>query len=303
MTIKGDEYKSVVGIDSLYVAAVTQDDASAYVAGTPEYLAPAAAITMKPKTSLETQYADNLPFDIAAAEAETDLELTITGLPSEMYAKLLGSNFDASTGTINDVAGIPPLYALGFRAKKSNGKYRYFWFPKVVFSTPEEAADTMTDKATPKELKLVCKAIKTIHKWTIGTGTDGIKRKFGDEDTTNFSATGWFTQVQVPGAVVPSALSLTSSSPTGGASAVAVTAVLTLTFNNALAASEELDAVLINSATGAQIAGTNTIDATRKILTVGHTANLAAATLHRIVYTPKDIYGQVVSGVVSFTTA
>jgi phi13 family phage major tail protein len=297
------EYKSVVGVDNLYIAQVTQDDTSAYVAGTPQYLAPTASISMKPKTSMEAQYADNIPFDIAAAEAETDMEINITNLPASMYALLLGSHFDAATGTVDDVTGTPPFFAVGFRAMKSNGKYRYYWYQKCQFSAPEEGAETKTDKATPKEAKLNCKAIKTTYKFNNGATTDGIKRKFGDEDTTNFVGTTWFSQVQVPQVAAPAGLALNSSSPTTGATGVAVTATLTLTFNNALQGGEELDAVLINSATGAVIAGTNTIDATKKIITVGHTANLAAATLHRIIYTVKDVYGQILVGVVSFTTA
>lgn len=298
-----NEYKSVIGLDSVYVAQVTKDDATGYIAGTPEYLAPAAEVSLKPKTSLETQYADNQPHDVMTAEAETDMDISITNLPPEMYAKLLGSHFDAATGTVNDIAGNPPYVAFGFRSMKSNGKYRYYWYQKCQFSAPEEGAATKKDKAEPKELKLICKAIKTTYKFTMGSIVDGIKRRFGDEDTVNFSAAGWFSQVQVPGVSVPSALALSSSNPANNATAVAVGATLTLTFNNALVTGEELDCVLINSSTGAVVAGTNSIDAARKVVTVGHTANLAASTLHRIVYMVKDVFGQTLTGIVSFTTA
>jgi phi13 family phage major tail protein len=303
MPVNALEYKSVVGVDMLYIAEVTQDDSSAYTAGTPQYLAPTASISLKPKVSMETQYADNIPFDIASAEAETDMEISITNLPASMYALLLGSHFDAATGTVDDTTGTPPFFAVGFRALKSNGKFRYYWYQKCQFSAPEEGAESKTDKATPKEAKLSCKAIKTTYKFNNGATTEGIKRKFGDEDTTNFSGSTWFSQVQVPQVAAPSALSLSSSSPTTGATGVAVSATLTLTFNNALNTGEEMDAVLINSSTGAVIAGTNSLNTARKVLTVGHTANLAAATLHRIIYSVKDIYGQTLQGVVSFTTA
>jgi len=35
-----NQYKSVVGVDSVYFALVLQDDLSAFVADTPQYLAP-----------------------------------------------------------------------------------------------------------------------------------------------------------------------------------------------------------------------------------------------------------------------
>ncbi len=213
MSPNANEYKSVVGVDQLYVAELSVDTVAAYTAGTPELLAPVASISKKPKTSMETQYADNQAFDIAAAEAETDLEVTITNLAPEMYAKLLGSPLDVATGRVFDIAGVPPYFAVGFRSMKSNGKYKYEWFLKCQFSTPEEGAETKKDKATPKEAKLTCKAIKTTHPFNNGVTTEGCKRVFGDEDTTNFSATGWFTQVQVPGTTVPDALALSSSVP------------------------------------------------------------------------------------------
>jgi methionine-rich copper-binding protein CopC len=217
---------------------------------------------------------------------------------------ITGRVFDSASGRIYDNGGIPPDCAFLFRSKKSNGKYRYYSFLHGKFSMPKEDSTTLADKPDPKDLELEFTAIRTIYKFTMGAVTDSVKRLIGDDDTVNFTAgSTWFTQVQTPTTTVPSALSLSTSSPANSATAVAVSATLTLTFNNALAAGEEVDAVLINSSTGAVIAGTNSIDTTRKILTVGHTANLTAATLHRIVYTVRDVFGQVTNGVVSFTTA
>jgi hypothetical protein len=44
------EYKSVVGIDQIYYALVSQDNASGYEAGTPAILAPAVKIPAEPTT-------------------------------------------------------------------------------------------------------------------------------------------------------------------------------------------------------------------------------------------------------------
>jgi phi13 family phage major tail protein len=301
-----DEYKSVIGLDSIYVAEVMADSSTAYTAGTPETLAPAAEISMKPVSSQETQYADNQPYDIFSSEAETDMEITLTGVPSEMLAKILGSVFNAASGRVYDSASTPPWMALGFRSMKSNGKYRYYWFQKVQFSPPEEGAATKADKANPKTIKLACKAIKTVYKWDQGTKTDSVKRIFGDEDTTNFSATAWFSQVQVPGTTPPAALQLSSSSPIDGATGVAVSVSPTLTFNNALvneavnmvSLSKTSDGTLISMASGYP-----QLDATKKIMTLDPASNLTASTAYKIAYNVKDIYGQWLQGIVDFTTA
>ena len=100
-----DEYKSVVGLDQVHVSLVTQDDASAYIAGTPEYFAPSLEATAEPETSQETQYADNLPFDVMSSEGVTKITLTTTAIPMEMLAKYLGKVFDTASGRLFDQGG------------------------------------------------------------------------------------------------------------------------------------------------------------------------------------------------------
>jgi phi13 family phage major tail protein len=301
MTINADEYKSVIGLDQIYFALVTADTAAAYTAGTPAVLAPAAEISMKPVSSQETQYADNQAYDVFASEAETDMEITLTGVPSATISTLLGSTLDVASGRVYDNGGTPPYCALGFRAMKSNGKYRYYWFQKVRFSPPEEGAVTKADKATPKTIKLACKAIKTVYKWNLGSVTDSIKRLFGDEDTTNFSATSWFSQVQVPSISAPSALALSTSDPADGASGVLTSKIITLTFNNALTA-DAIYNVTIATAAGVLKACTSVLDATLKIMTITPTTALAGGTTYLISMGVTDIYGQSLLKVNDFAT-
>ncbi len=109
LTVNNDEYKSVVGLDSLYIAEVTADSSSAYTADTPEYLAPAAEASQEPTTNSVVQYADDLPYDSMTAEGETVITLTLTALPLAMLAKLLGKEYDSTTGRMYDNAGSPPL--------------------------------------------------------------------------------------------------------------------------------------------------------------------------------------------------
>jgi phi13 family phage major tail protein len=297
-----NEYKSVVGADQIYVAEVLEDSASAYTTDTPEYLAPAIEISVKPKTSQDTQYADNRAFDIAVSEAETDMDISVTGLPAAMYAKLMGKQFVSATGRVVDMPGVPPYFALGFRSEKMNGSNRYYWFQKVMFSAPEEGAKTITDKKDPQTLKLTCKAVKTTYKYTVNGVTDGIKRIFGDEDTDSFDETNWFVQVQTPTSGSISAVSLSSSVPAAGASGISKTAAFTLTFNNAMQA-DVINHITLLDATPAIVADTAVLDTTKKIVTVSHTA-LAGATAHTIVISgATDIYGQVLADtIVKFTT-
>jgi phi13 family phage major tail protein len=300
------EYKSTIGVDQLYYALITQDDDDGYAAGTPAKLAPAANVSVEPNTSLETQYADNKPFDVMPGEGESKLTVDITALPIEVQAELLGKQFDAASGRVFDAGGeaIPPDVALGFRSKKSNGSYRYYWFLKGKFSTPKEEAETQKEKPAPKNTQLMYTAINTTHLFDLGDGGSekSQKRVYGDEDTLNFSATGWWSQVQTPTTTTPDALALSSSTPVDDAIDISISADQTLTFNNALTDASVYGITLIDLSNGSLVAKAVSLNATKKIITVNPTSDLSNNQEYHLVYSVTDLYGQTLNGVVSFTT-
>ena len=299
------EYKSVVGVDQMHVALVTQDDAAGYAADVPEIFAPATEVSCEPTTNLDTQYADNQPFDVLPSEGESKLTITVTSIPLSILAKYLGKTYDAATGRIFDAGGAatPPEAALSFRALKSNGKQRYFQYLKGRFSVPKDEATTKAEKAEPKPQQIIFTAVNTIHQFSLPGGiTATQKRVFGDEDSLNFNGSTWFNAVQVPGITSPSALALSSSVPVDDASGVSKTANLTLTYNNALA-DDAVDSITLLDDSEAVVAATITLDATKKIVTIDPTASLAGSTAHKVVAAVTDIYGQHLTSVVTFTTA
>lgn len=297
-----DKHKSQVGLSDLYYAKVLEDSASAYTADTPAWLAPVGTATLKPKTANDPQYADDQVADVAISEAESDLEIEVTNVPIDVAAALTGKEFDAATGRVIDTDGVPDYYAIGFKSKKMNDSYRFYWLLKVMFSPSEESFKTQGEKKEPQMVKLVAKVIKTVYKWTVNAKLVSVKRVFGDEDTTNFNGATWFNQVQTPSTSSPSALALSSSSPADEASGVSKTAAKTLTFNNALQ-DDAVDGVALLDDADAPVTCTVTLDATRKIITVTPASALDGSTAHMIVANVKDLYGQTLSAVVNFTTA
>ena len=303
MTVQAAEYKSVVGLRDLYYALVTQDDASAYAAGTPAYLAPAMAANQTPASNSKTQYADDGPFDTMSSEGETKIDLEATAIPLSIQAILLGKVYDAATGRMFDNGGTPPDVALSFRSKKSNGSYKYFQYLKGKFSAPGEEQASDTDTPDPKSTKITFTAVKTIYQFDLGDINDGAKRVLGDEDDANFSGTTWFSAVQVPVAGSPSALTCTPS-PADGASAVVVSVNITLTFNNPLAGGEE-NGIILTTAAGAVKACARTINGARTVVTLDPTTNMAASTTYLVIVPGvTDIYGQTLADAVyDFATA
>lgn len=305
MTINSGEYKSVVGLDKVYYAEVTADSSSGYTADTPSVLAPAMEASAEPATSQETQYADDAPFDVLTSEGETKITLTATNIPIEVLAALLGKTFDAASGRMFDEGSgaTPPDMALSFRAMKSNGKYRYYQYLKGKFSTPKDDAATVEDTKTPKPVQIIYTAVNTVYEFDLGSEDGSVKRVVGDEDTTNFSGTNWFTSVQTPEYVAPSALALSSSVPTDGTTGISVSADQTLTFNNALKDDAVNRIGLYKVTDGVLVSSVVTLDATLKIITNNPDASLTASTAYLLVYAVEDIYGQTLNGAVNFTTA
>lgn len=301
------EYKSRVGLDSLYIALISQDESAGYAAGTPEYLAPAAEATASPTVNEETQYADDKPFDTLSAEAETPVEITVTNLPAEMVAYLCGDTFDAATGRVFDTADptLAPYFALGFRSKKSNGSYRYYWYLKGRFTKPSEEFATQGETPDPKTAQVTFTALKTVYEFDVdGSNNRSVKRVYGDEDTTNFSATGWFSQVQTPSVGSIDALTLMSSVPADEDTDIAIAADITLTFNNPLVANAINNVVLFDDSTLTVVEATVTLSTSRLVLTINPTASLSNNTAYTVLYTGvTDIYGQALeAGQVNFTT-
>jgi phi13 family phage major tail protein len=303
MTVTAAEQKSVVGLRDVYYALVTQDDASAYAAGTPAYLAPSINASQAPAVNSKTQYADDGPFDVMTSEGETKIELEVTAIPLETLAAILGKEYDAVTGRMFDNGGTPPDIALSFRSIKSTGKYVYYQYLKGRFSSPAQDNATKTDTPDPKSTKITFTAVKTIYQFDLGDVNDGVKRVVGDEDIAAFSGTTWFASVQVPVAGSPSALTCTPS-PADAATGVNVNSNVTLTFNNALRSGSE-NGIILTTVAGVPKACARTIDAARKVVTLNPTSDMAAATEYLVIVPGVvDIYGQTLADtVVNFTTA
>ncbi len=96
------------------------------------------------------------------------------------------------------------------------------------------------------------------------------------------------------------ALALTSHNM---ATEMAITANLVLVFNHQMA-SGSTSSVTLETAAGASVATSNSLDVTSKIMTVNPTASLAAGAAYTVVISAAaDIYGQTLTEDVSFWTA
>lgn len=289
-----------VGLRDLYYAILTKDDSTGVAYQTPVKIAGAINAKISPKVESETLYADDGPSETATSLGEIDVELETKDLPLSAQAALLGHTI--SNGVlIKDADDVAPYVAIGFRSKKSNGKYRYVWLFKGRFETPEQEYKTAEDKPSFQTPKIKGTFIKRDY--------DGFWQAIGDEDETGFTAGNtWFNNVvNVSADTTPPTLSNTV--PANNATAVAASTTVQWIFSEAISpdAVNATNFMVIKDSDGSVVAGSLSQSADKTTITFTPSANLSATTAYRIIATTgvRDLAGNYLAQaqVRKFTTA
>lgn len=136
-----------VGLDSIYYAICKKDDIDGVEYETPVRYAGAIQFTSAPTTNNANLYADNQLAEVATALGDIPVTLNMTDIPADIAAKLLGSQIDENGVLLSSASDNAPYVAVGFRALKSDGSYRYVWLYKGKFQP--ESTDIQTRGETP----------------------------------------------------------------------------------------------------------------------------------------------------------
>lgn len=110
--------------------------------GTPKKMAEAMSADLSVKTADGSLYADDTLSESVTEFASGTLKLGIKDLTPEVLAELLGQAVDKNSVVWAGKEDEPPYVAVGFRAKKTGGKYRYVWLLKAKFKVPSEKYET-----------------------------------------------------------------------------------------------------------------------------------------------------------------
>jgi phi13 family phage major tail protein len=177
-----------IGLENLTVAKVTKDDATGTTYAKPVKLERSIKAKISPKTSSEKLYSDDSVEDILNNFDSCDVEIELNQLTIESRALLQGSKVIDGM-LIENKDDLAPDVAIGFRSKKSNGKYRYVWLLKGKFEHTEDEYETIGEKPTPKTNSL---------KGSFYSRMDGNWRIMEDEDSEGANAAtikAWFTDI------------------------------------------------------------------------------------------------------------
>lgn len=198
------------GVDNLVFAEVTNDDnevSGGYTTGTVKTLSPVASIAKATSSTNESHYYDNNPMIVVSSEASDEITLIVAPLSLDTLAEITGKSYDQTTGMLVDSEREPKYFAIGYRTKGTDGKYRYVWRLKGTFGIPDEQNDTENDGADTTNTELTFTGIATTHKFTKGRYRNNkwekapVKGIVVDERMDKVDFADFFESVQTPDTV------------------------------------------------------------------------------------------------------
>jgi phi13 family phage major tail protein len=139
---------ATIGLDKLFYAKITEDETGDETYGTPVQLAKAMNADLSVELAEATLYADDGASEIVKEFKNGTLSLGVDDISASVASDLTGATIDANgVGVSASEDGGEPV-AVGFRAKKSNGKYKYYWLYRVKFGIPATNLATKGDSIT-----------------------------------------------------------------------------------------------------------------------------------------------------------
>lgn len=143
-------------------------------------------------------YADDGAAEVVKEFKSGKLSLGIDDIGSQAAEDLTGASIDDNGVLIStsEDGGIP--VAIGFRAKKANGKYRYFWLYRVKFGIPATNLQTKGDSITFQTPTIEGTVMR--RNKLDGNGNHPWKAEVSEDDlgVITSTITGWFTDVYEP---------------------------------------------------------------------------------------------------------
>lgn len=178
-----------LGLKDLFYAVCTEED-GIETYGTPKKMAEAMTADLSVKTADGSLYADDTLSESVTEFASGTLKLGIKDLSVEVTAEVLGQMVDKNKVVWAGKNDEPPYIAVGFRAQKTGGKFRYVWLLKAKCKVPSEKYETKGEsiKFNTPDIELDFTTRKKDNRW---------KADFVGVPTDTAAAT-WFKAVPEP---------------------------------------------------------------------------------------------------------
>ena len=195
---------ATIGLDKLYYAPITEDENGEETYGTPVQLAKAISAELSVELAEATLYADDGASEVVKEFKSGTLSLGVDDIGPSVASDLSGVTIDKNNVIIASSEDTTAPVAIGFRAKKSNGKYKYFWLYRVKFGIPASSLATKGDSitfSTPTIEGTIMRRNKpdgkNNHPWKAEVTE-------GENNVSNDTITNWYKNVYEPTYTSPS---------------------------------------------------------------------------------------------------
>lgn len=195
---------ATIGLDKLYYAPITEDENGEETYGTPVQLAKAISAELSVELAEATLYADDGASEVVKEFKSGTLSLGVDDIGPSVASDLSGVTIDKNNVIIASSEDTTSPVAIGFRAKKSNGKYKYFWLYRVKFGIPASSLATKGDSitfSTPTIEGTIMRRNKpdgkNNHPWKAEVTE-------GENNVSNDTITNWYKNVYEPTYTSPS---------------------------------------------------------------------------------------------------
>ena len=189
---------ATIGLDKLYYAPITESATGDETYGVPAILAKAISAELSVELAEATLYADDGAAEIVKEFKSGTLSLGVDDIGAAIASALTGATIDSNQVIISasEDGGTP--VAIGFRAKKSNGKYRYFWLYRVKFGIPATNLATKGDSITVSTPTIEGTVLRRNKTDTSGKHPWKAEVTEGDASVSKETISGWYTSVYEP---------------------------------------------------------------------------------------------------------
>ena len=189
---------ATIGLDRLYYSKITEAANGDETYATPVQLAKAISADLSVELAEATLYADDGAAEIVKEFKSGTLSLGVDDIGASVASDLTGATIDDNHVVISGSEDGGDPVAIGFRAKKANGRYKYYWLYRVKFGVPATNLATKGDSitfSTPTIEGTILRRNKLD-----GNGKHPWKAEVteGDADVAAATITGWYTQVYEP---------------------------------------------------------------------------------------------------------
>lgn len=289
------ENKVTYGLKNAHYSKVTINTEGSIAYETPKPMPGSTELTLDPRGDMTEFYADDMLYYSADNNQGYDGKLTLANIPEDFEINILGQIKDEDDGVITENANAKGSYfALMFEFDGDVKKIRHvLYYCKA--SRPSAGSSSKTDKVDPNTIEL---------DFVSSASPDTLNVKTKTTTTTPDSIyNNWYDAVYKK---VTEPLTVTVS-PVDAATGVAINSNIVWTFDKALnEGNVNAGNFIVMNATGTEIAGTLTLDETKKIVTFNPTADLSNNTAYTVIAlkTVRGADGSVMAAnsITNFTT-